>query len=165
MSIAPKPEWDTPPHGDFAAYVERLSGAVPGAQSAGRLLQASSPATRPNPKAGPGKRTEAVGAVQGKAVAPGPYSVWEPLSRVVRAVRGVLLLSVVVQVLMLFVLEQGSWWGLFATAFVWWGLGRVASKVRTVLTLPGVANADQGLAQLKKQLADLAQQKNAGKRK
>ena len=96
MSIAPKPEWDTPPHGDFAAYVERLSGAVPGAQSAGRLLQASRPATRPNPKAGPGKRTEAVGAVQGKAVAPGPYSVWEPLSRVVRAVRGVLLLSVVV---------------------------------------------------------------------
>jgi predicted MFS family arabinose efflux permease len=103
--------------------------------------------------------------VQGKAVAPGPYSVWEPLSRVVRAVRGVLLLSVVVQLLMLFVLEQGSWWGLFATAFVWWGLGRVASMVRTVLTLPGVANADQGLAQLKKQLADLAQQKNAGKRK
>ena len=49
MSIAPKPEWDTPPHGDFAAYVERLSGAVPGAQSAGRLLQASSPATRRRP--------------------------------------------------------------------------------------------------------------------
>jgi len=110
-------------------------------------------------------RTEAVGAAQGKAGAPGPYSVWEPLSRVVRAVRGVLLLSVVVLVLMLFVLEQGSWWGVFATAFVWWGLGRVASMVRTVLALPGVANADQGLAQLKKQLADLAQQKNAGKRK
>ncbi len=77
--------------------------------------------------------------MQGKAVAPGPYSVWEPCPRVVRAVRGVLLLSVVVQVLMLFVLGQGSWWGLFATAFVWWGLGRVASMVRTVLTLPGVA--------------------------
>ena len=115
MSIAPKPEWDTPPHGDFAAYVERLSGAVPGAQSAGRLLQASSPATRPNPKAGPGKRTEAVVAVQGKAVAPGPYSVWEPLSRVVRAVRGVLLLSVVVQVLMLFVLEPFVLHKLFQT--------------------------------------------------
>ncbi len=41
----------------------------------------------------------------------------------------------------------------------------MASMVRTVLTLPGVANADQGLAELKKQLADLAQQKNAGKRK
>lgn len=165
MSRAPKPEWDTPPHGDFAAYVERLSGAVPGAQSAGRLLQASRPATRPNPKVGPGKRTEAVSAVQSKATAPGLYSVWEPLARIVRVVRGVLLLLVVAQVLMLFVLEQGSWWGLCVTALMWWGLGRVASMVRTVLTLPGVANADQGIAQLKKQLADLAQQKNTGKRK
>jgi hypothetical protein len=165
MSRAPKPEWDTPPHGDFAAYVERLSGAVPGAQSAGRLLQASRPATRPNPKLGPGKHTEAVSAVQSKATAPGPYSVWEPLSRIVRVVRGVLLLSAAVQMLMLFVLEQGSWWGLCVTALMWWGLGRVASMVRTVLTLPGIANADQGIAQLKKQLADLAQQKNTGKRK
>jgi hypothetical protein len=165
MSKAPKPEWDTPPRGDFAAYVERLSGAVPGAQTLGGLGQTAGQ----GPLLGGGKVSAQAAklrpALQTKAAAPGAPAVVGAVTQVLRVVRGVLLLSLAVQALALFVLGQGSWWGLFVTALVWWGLGRVASLARTVLTLPGAMNAEQGIAQLKQQLAVLAQHKNTGKRK
>jgi hypothetical protein len=165
MSKAPKPEWDTPPRGDFAAYVERLSGAVPGAQTLGGRAQASVLGSLSGGGKGSAPAAKTGHVVPTKAVAPGAPAVLGAVTQVLRVVRGVLLLSVAVQALALFVLGQGSWWGLFATAFLWWGLGRAASLARTVLTLPGTTNAEQGIAQLKQQLAALAQQKNTGKRK
>jgi len=111
MSKAPKPEWDTPPRGDFAAYVERLSGAVPGAQTLGGRAQASVLGSLSGGGKGSAPAAKTGHVVPTKAVAPGAPAVLGAVTQVLRVVRGVLLLSVAVQALALFVLGQGSWWG------------------------------------------------------
>ena len=113
---ATKPDWDTPPDGDFAAYVERLTAQKP--------LQKAQVTQAPAAAAAVGRATRAPNAgAQAQALPPDLLQVMRPLAGVLRTVRAVLLLMVVLHGIALFLLGQGSLPGLVVMGVVWWGLG------------------------------------------
>ena len=113
---ATKPDWDTPPDGDFAAYVERLTAQKP--------LQKAPVTQAPAAAAAVGRAAQAPSAgAQAQALPPDLLQVMRPLAGVLRTVRAVLLLMVVLHGIALFLLGQGSLPGLVVMGVVWWGLG------------------------------------------
>jgi len=114
---ATKPDWDTPPDGDFAAYVERLTAQKPLQKAP--VTQAPAAAV-----AAVGRAAQApnIGA-QAQAPPPDLLQVMRPLAGVLRTVRAVLLVMVVLHGIALFVLGHGSLPGLVVMGVVWWGLG------------------------------------------
>ena len=113
---ATKPDWDTPPDGDFAAYVERLTAQKP--------LQKAPVTQAPAAAVAVGRAAQAPSAgAQAQALPPDLLQVMRPLAGVLRTVRAVLLLMVVLHGIALFLLGQGSLPGLVVMGVVWWGLG------------------------------------------
>jgi hypothetical protein len=149
-----KPEWDTPPHGDFAAYAERLtaSSAAAAARAAQRGVEAMSHAyTEPVAKPG-GAASKAVAhsasasaktqaqpphsptagdASMGRypahaapATAPPPSAVPSPAIAVLRKARSILLVLTALHALAWWGWRSGSLPGLMFMAWLWWGMGR-----------------------------------------
>ena len=114
---ATKPDWDTPPDGDFAAYVERLTVQKPLQKAP--VTQAPAAAVAAVGRAAQAPNTGA----QAQALPPGLLQVMRPLAGVLRTVRAVLLVMVVLHGIALFLLGQGSLPGLVVMGMVWWGLG------------------------------------------
>ena len=113
---ATKPDWDTPPDGDFAAYVERLTAQKP--------LQKAPVTQAPAAAVAVGRAAQAPSAgAQAQALPPDLLQVMRPLAGVLRTVRAVLLVMVVLHGIALFLLGQGSLPGLVVMGLVWWGLG------------------------------------------
>ena len=113
---ATKPDWDTPPDGDFAAYVERLTAQKP--------LQKAPVTQAPAAAVAVGRAAQAPSAgAQAQALPPDLLQVMRPLAGVLRTVRAVLLVMVVLHGIALFLLGQGSLPGLVVMGVVWWGLG------------------------------------------
>ena len=113
---ATKPDWDTPPDGDFAAYVERLTAQKP--------LQKAPVTQAPAAAVAVGRAAQAPSAgAQAQALPPDLLQVMRPLAGVLRTVRAVLLVMVVVHGIAIFLLGQGSLPGLMVMGLVWWGLG------------------------------------------
>ena len=113
---ATKPDWDTPPDGDFAAYVERLTAQKP--------LQKAPVTQAPAAAVAVGRAAQAPSAgAQAQALPPDLLQVMRPLAGVLRTVRAVLLVMVVLHGIALFLLGQGSLPGLMVMGLVWWGLG------------------------------------------
>lgn len=114
---ATKPDWDTPPDGDFAAYVERLTAQKPLQKAP--VTQAPAAAVAAVGRAAQAPNTGA----QAQALPPDLLQVMRPLAGVLRTVRAVLLVMVVLHGIALFLLGQGSLPGLVVMGLVWWGLG------------------------------------------
>ncbi len=114
---ATKPDWDTPPDGDFAAYVERLTAQKPLQKAP--VTQAPAAAVAAVGRAAQAPNTGA----QAQALPPDLLQVMRPLAGVLRTVRAVLLVMVVLHGIALFLLGQGSLPGLVVMGVVWWGLG------------------------------------------
>ena len=145
---ATKPDWDTPPDGDFAAYVERLTAQKP--------LQKAPVTQAPAAAVAVGRAAQAPSAgAQAQALPPDLLQVMRPLAGVLRMVRAVLLLMVVLHGIALFLLGQGSLPGLVVMGVVWWGLGWLMQSAAQLgsAQASGVNTATQALQDRLRQVA------------
>ena len=145
---ATKPDWDTPPDGDFAAYVERLTAQKP--------LQKAPVTQAPAAAAAVGRAAQAPSAgAQAQALPPDLLQVMRPLAGVLRTVRAVLLVMVVLHGIVLFLLGQGSLPGLVVMGVVWWGLGWLIQSAVQLggAQASGVNTATQALQDRLRQVA------------
>ena len=145
---ATKPDWDTPPDGDFAAYVERLTAQKP--------LQKAPVTQAPAAAVAVGRAAQAPSAgAQAQALPPDLLQVMRPLAGVLRTVRAVLLVMVVVHGIAIFLLGQGSLPGLMVMGLVWWGLGWLMQSAAQLggAQASGVNTATQALQDRLRQVA------------
>ena len=162
-----KPEWDTPPNGDFASYVERLTAARP-------VIPVPVP-SRPGAKAPATFSVPAVSVgdahlplqvlARAFGLVPGELQL-QPFLRVLRTARVVLLVLAALHVAALVLWGRGSRVGLLMMAGLWWGLGWFRHVVVTVLKAP---DASAGIAaqvnQEQERLRQTGLQRQSGKKK
>ena len=148
---ATKPDWDTPPDGDFAAYVERLTAQKPLQKAPVTHAPAAAAAAAAVGRAAQAPNTGA----QAQALPPDLLQVMRPLAGVLRTVRAVLLVMVVLHGIALFLLGQGSLPGLMVMGLVWWGLGWLMQSAAQLggAQASGVNTATQALQDRLRQVA------------
>lgn len=140
-----KPEWDTPPDGDFANYVERLSRPP--------SVQCPSEPVPIEPKDG------ASTVASGAGLPPDLIQVLAPFQGVLKLVRALLLLFAVVQGAAFLVWGKGTLVGVAAAGVLWWVLGSLSSRAFAKLTLEIQGPGKPSMAQLQERLAQLAKQR------
>ena len=134
-----KPEWDTPPNGDFASYVERLSAQQ--ALQAERTQAAHSAQVALPGGAAPGsaqaaaRRGGASPVSPAVALPPELLQMAAPFIGMLRIARTLLAVVAAVHALTLLMAGQGSWFGLAVMAGLWWFMGIVihAASAGTVV--------------------------------
>lgn len=163
-----KPEWDTPPHGDFASYVERLTAPKPAISVS--PLQSQSQSQSQSSSTTSAARAEAIApalrplGLNGSAVPMDLGRSLTPFLRGLRVARVVLLLLTVVQGAALMLWGWGSLIGPLMTAGLWWGLGGLGRVAATVLKAPEPLGGT-GLQTNQERLRQLGLQRQSGKKK
>ncbi len=153
-----KPEWDTPPNGDFASYVERLSASQ--ALQSGRAQAAHSAQVtqqRPPGGAAPAPRAGATPVLPAVVLPPDLVQLVAPFVGLLRIARTLLALLMGVHGLSLLLAGQGSWFGLAVMAALWWGMGLAIKAAATGTPVQAAA--------VKERLRQVAQQRKTGNKK
>lgn len=145
-----RPEWDTPPDGDFARYVERLTAAS--AKTVARTppepsTERKRPAAR-NAPASPGAQ----------AAPPDLAQLLAPFVGVLQIARAVLLVLTLALGAAFVVLGKGSLAALLFAGLAWWVLGRLAAFASSLDAPAASGQARITIAQLQERLRQLAQQ-------
>lgn len=141
MSTGIKPEWDMPPDGDFARYVDQLTTPPPAAVAQARRLPAKATASASispsNPPSRPPTRRTALATPQSLSAPTDLERVLPTLGAGLRLVRYVLLALSVAHIAALLAWGWGSWVGVLMTVGLWWGLSGFGAVVAQVLNPPG----------------------------
>lgn len=129
-----RPDWDAPPDGDFARYVERLGATAPAAARPSHTTAAG--AAEPTRWQDAPLRGESAPPPTVQAHPPDLAAMAGQLGGRLRGARGVLLVATVIHAIAWLVFGRGSLPVLMFMAVLWWGLGRIVQVLPGLLSLP-----------------------------
>lgn len=152
-----KPEWDTPPGGDFASYVERLTAPKPAISASPSI---ASVAVTSAQSMGSALRAP---AADGSALSVDLRRSFAPFLNGLRVARVVLLVLALAHGAALMLWGWGSLVGLLMMAGLWWGLGGLSRVAATVLQAPASVTGT-GLKADKERLRQMGSQRQSGKK-
>ena len=157
-----RPDWDAPPDGDFARYVERLGATAPAAARPSHTTAVG--AAEPTRLQDAPLRGESASPPTVQAHPPDLAAMAGQLGGRLRGARVVLLVAIGIHAIAWLGFGRGSLPVLMFMAVLWWGLGRIVQVLPGLLSLPRSAE-NQGVESWRQRLRARAPQGKAESKK